>query len=55
MSSVFRDLKAAGQSDPTAKQNARRLAEVHLRNRFFKEHPECREAGPTRLADALRG
>ena len=55
MSSVFRDFKAAGQSDPVAKQNARRQAEIHLRNRFFKEHPECRQGGPTRLADALRG
>ncbi len=51
MSSVFRDFKAAGQSDPAAKENARRQAEIHLRNRFFKEHPECREGGPTRLAD----
>ena len=55
MSSIFRDFKAAGQSDPAAKQSARRLAEIHLRNRFFKEHPECRPDGPTRLADALRG
>jgi hypothetical protein len=55
MSSVFRDFKAAGQSDPTAKQNARRMAEIHFRNRFFKEHPECRDGGPTRLADAPRG
>lgn len=43
MDRIFQDLKAGGQSDDDAKEQARRFARGHFANRFRAEHPECRD------------
>jgi len=54
MDRVFQDLKAGGQTEADARQNAVHFTRMHFANRFRAEHPEWRDDdGPTRLGDAL--
>ncbi|MDD5751801.1 MAG: hypothetical protein PHS73_04770 [Candidatus Peribacteraceae bacterium] len=53
MDRVFQDFKEAGKPDDVARENAQSLTEMHFRNRFFQEHPECHGDGPSRAGDLL--
>ena len=55
MDSIFQDLKAGGQSDADAKEQARQFARGHFANRFRAEHPEWRnDGGATPPGDMTR-
>ena len=53
MDRVFQSFRSAGQSDEAARRTAQEHAELHFRHLFFKEHPECRGDGPSRVSDIL--
>jgi len=53
MERVFQSFRSAGQSEEAARRTAQEHAELHFRHLFFKEHPEYRADGPSRLSDFL--
>jgi len=53
MDRVFQSFRSAGQGEDAARKIAQEQAELHFRHRFFKDHPEHRGDGPTRLGDLL--
>jgi hypothetical protein len=46
MDRIFKDLKAGGQTEPEARQNAQHYARTHFARRFRAEHPEWNHGGP---------
>jgi hypothetical protein len=53
MQRVFQGLRHAGRPDSEAREQAEYMARVHLRQQFYREHPQADGARMTRLGDLL--